>query len=431
MGNCQTISMDNNPNLNETQPKLYMYAIGNNKGFQLGLNMGLNNKHNVSILTNWGRTRHNRNIKINGVDIGIFLTIFSDNNNDFWGCGYLWTGKPTKIKCVDPDGCDFNPRTVYVPMQHNKGADYVFWITHKNEVYRTIIPRERPRNISNTPSTKINELKNVIDIKATNKNMWALCSSLNTNDISIVIKKWFIRHIPNDVMVIIQRYCYEQIVYIERNHYHCGRTRLEWNVFNELMDKQIIRLSTGDWHILFLNRSGSVWCYGGSDRAPALGLGDATSWVNKPTLIPFGVNHKIRITQIYSGQQHNLSVDSNNNIWSWGQNVYGQCGNGTKLDINKPELIPYLAEYNIVDIKCGDYHSYAKSKDEYHFLFGNNKNNICTLSVSLQDDACISLPFYINNIFAELTDGKEIGNVYLGCDNTFIITLGIESSVED
>ncbi len=84
-----------------------------------------------------------------------------------------------------------------------------------------------------------------------------------------------------------------------------------------------------------------------------------------------------------------------------------------------PEPIKDLVSYNIITIKCGAFHSYAKSDDNAHFLFGSNEYNECSLKRTGED--LVFRPCFINDRFSYLTDGKIITSVHLGDQNTFII----------
>ena len=39
---------------------------------------------------------------------------------------------------------------------------------------------------------------------------------------------------------------------------------------------------------------------------------------------------------------HNLAIDDKGNVYSWGINDNGQCGDGTTDDIMEPKAIPFL-----------------------------------------------------------------------------------------
>ena len=70
---------------------------------------------------------------------------------------------------------------------------------------------------------------------------------------------------------------------------------------------------------------------------------------------------KVRVKDVCCGRDHNLIIDENGNIWSWGYNYYGQCGNNTTKDIGQPQIIDTLKKMKIKEIQCGYVHSYCRT----------------------------------------------------------------------
>ena len=99
--------------------------------------------------------------------------------------------------------------------------------------------------------------------------------------------------------------------------------------------------------------------------------------IYKPKIVKYFIDNKINTINIECGAYHTLAIDSNNNVYSWGSNLYPQCGHGINPNkkgkregegefeehdrcINTPKLIICLSQYNIVNIGCGAFHSYIK-----------------------------------------------------------------------
>ena len=91
-----------------------------------------------------------------------------------------------------------------------------------------------------------------------------------------------------------------------------------------------------------------------------------------PKQIDFFIKNNIQIRDITSGFYHNLAVDYNNNVYSWGYNGGGQCGDGTKTMISTPTLIPALKNEQEKQTKCGGNHCYVNTVDNKHYIFGSN-----------------------------------------------------------
>ena len=142
------------------------------------------------------------------------------------------------------------------------------------------------------------------------------------------------------------------------------------------------------------------------------------------------MQNNIKIIDIVCGSYHTLCLDENGICWSFGGNWYGQCGVGKPNSmILSPEPIDLSTMYKIIKMKTGGEHSYICSEDGKHFLFGWNGYNQCGLSQGC-DKFKIMSPFMINDKFQSFCiyygfskNQKMIKDVYLGLDNTWIVSI--------
>eukprot|EP00483_Globobulimina_turgida_P003146 UN03151 len=79
--------------------------------------------------------------------------------------------------------------------------------------------------------------------------------------------------------------------------------------------------------------------------------------IQKPVSVSYFEVNKIQIMDIKSGWSHNLVIDFNYNVYSFGYNHFGQIGNGTFKDVLVPKMIKYFENEKIVEIDCGHHHS--------------------------------------------------------------------------
>ncbi len=49
---------------------------------------------------------------------------------------------------------------------------------------------------------------------------------------------------------------------------------------------------------------------------------------------------KTSIISIACGSYHSIAIDDKNNVYCWGEALYGQTGNGKKSKIVTPTLVP-------------------------------------------------------------------------------------------
>jgi alpha-tubulin suppressor-like RCC1 family protein len=90
--------------------------------------------------------------------------------------------------------------------------------------------------------------------------------------------------------------------------------------------------------------------------------------INKPTLVPLLTGKKI--SQIACGSNHTLVLQVPSEIWSWGQNDWGQLGRTRKIAI--PQCVQALESHIISDISCGQFHSIVLTHNQNVYSFGRN-----------------------------------------------------------
>ena len=91
----------------------------------------------------------------------------------------------------------------------------------------------------------------------------------------------------------------------------------------------------------------------------------------------------MKVLKISCGEGHCLAVikDLISNIitiWSWGNNKFGQLGQGSSVKKSTPNPINYLSEYNsknFDEISCGGFHSLCliKYKENLNWIYDDLK----------------------------------------------------------
>jgi len=144
----------------------------------------------------------------------------------------------------------------------------------------------------------------------------------------------------------------------------------------------------------------------GSNSSGQLGLGDQVNR-NTPTLIP-NLNN---ITQIACGENHTLFLNSTSKVYSCGINVYGQLGhNNNGVIINIPTLIPNFN--NITKIACGDNHSLFLNSTGEVYSCGDNYYGQLGLGNYIQYSIPTLIQYFATN---------NIINVYSNTSHTMFI----------
>ena len=78
------------------------------------------------------------------------------------------------------------------------------------------------------------------------------------------------------------------------------------------------------------------------------------------------------ITAIASGANHGMALKSDGTVWTWGDNTYGQLGNGTTTASPAPVQVSGLT--NIVAINAGGFFSLALDSTGHVYAWGSDSN---------------------------------------------------------
>ena len=125
-------------------------------------------------------------------------------------------------------------------------------------------------------------------------------------------------------------------------------------------------VSAGSEHGLLVHPDGSLWVWGNNDYGQ-LGYGaddEAIERGYEPVYIMEG------ITKVSAGDWHSLAIDSNKGLWTWGNNEFGQLGDGTTVNKNEPVKIMD----DVIDASAGDGFTLAIDSNGNLWAWGRNSS---------------------------------------------------------
>lgn len=414
-----------------------MYVVGLNEKNEFGLD---NNDNVVSQLTHHNGSYLTMIIK--NIFCGFNYNIYGDGNNNYWSAGYNYygscgVGKKDKIITKLTAITIFKKNKIKIKKICVSVAGYcTLWISDKNQLYVNGANDCNQLGIGNKHDQYqpilVPNLGQVIDAASAYNYSLVLCS-INTNMIIIYWSRInLIKIMPNDVVNSIKIfygntnkvYSTSYSKYGGNGHGKDNKDDGQWKQIEKLSFKKIIKIAAGSKHSLFLESNGSVWC-SGQNNDGQLGLSHNNDQYI-PTEITYFSKNNIKIKDIECGSYHNLAIDYDDKIYSWGFNKYGQCGNGQDFfgDLtyfNTPKLIHTFKNYKIKSMECGYYHSYVCTHDDNHYLFGSTDYNECIHT----DTKNVKGSYLINKIIKDKSNGKVIRGVYLGRFSTIIIVRDI------
>ena len=155
----------------------------------------------------------------------------------------------------------------------------------------------------------------------------------------------------------------------------------------------IVHFVCGSHQSLFLDSEGNVFSVG-KNFFGELGLGHKINQkvLNKIPNIP-----PIKI--ISCSRSSSYLIDFEGNLWSFGSNGYGQLGHGDDIThLNAPKIINTLKDIRQISYGCSGLHLFAKNSQNQIFTFGNN--NCGQLGVG--DTQSVSIPKEISSKYSNI-----------------------------
>lgn len=127
----------------------------------------------------------------------------------------------------------------------------------------------------------------------------------------------------------------------------------------------ILTIDAGSNHCLALKNDNTVWTWGDNQYGQ---LGNGTT--GYAIVAPIQVSFLSSVTSVAGGGQHSLARKNDGTIWAWGLNNWGQLGTGNNISYSAAVQISSLT--NIKNISAGSGHSLALKNDSTVWAWGIN-----------------------------------------------------------
>jgi len=121
-----------------------------------------------------------------------------------------------------------------------------------------------------------------------------------------------------------------------------------------------IAVAAGQYHSLALTDEGKVYAWG-YNKYGQLGNGDTDTEKTPVAVEDSDMDQEIE--SISAGYNHSLALDADGTVWSWGDNNYGQLGDGSDDNQEEPVEIEDI-DGDVCFISAGANHSLAISDEE-------------------------------------------------------------------
>ena len=156
--------------------------------------------------------------------------------------------------------------------------------------------------------------------------------------------------------------------------------------------ENIVQFVCGYGQSLFLDSDGNVFSVG-ENYFGELGLGHDTNQnvLNKiPNISPIKIISCVNFSCYL--------IDFEGNIWSFGNNTYGQLGHGNTTNINVPKVINTLKDIQQISHGICGHHFIAKNS--LNQIFATGENDFGQLGTG--DDQSVSIPKEINSQYSTI-----------------------------
>ena len=134
---------------------------------------------------------------------------------------------------------------------------------------------------------------------------------------------------------------------------------------------QIVTVAAGYSHFLAIDNQGHLWGWGSNVSGQ---LGDSFASRTSPALVNLASLNGSKVVAIAAGGAHSLALDDFGRLWAWGDNGYGQLGDGSFASRTSPVLVDLtpLNGSNVATVAAGYSHSLAIDDQGRLWAWGTN-----------------------------------------------------------
>ena len=141
-----------------------------------------------------------------------------------------------------------------------------------------------------------------------------------------------------------------------------------------MQDTLFLSISAGNQHSVAVDDGGNLWGWG-DNRSMQLGEGGRLEGnifaPDRLSPVLIKQSQAVLFSFVSAGSGHNLAVDIDGNLWSWGSNSWGQLGDGTFVSYRYTP-VQIMTGVSLSFISAGATHNHAIDSDGNLWAWGSN-----------------------------------------------------------
>lgn len=177
------------------------------------------------------------------------------------------------------------------------------------------------------------------------------------------------------------------------------------NTFN---GNKIVDVSLSVSHTLFIDTEEKLWS-SGRNNSGQLGTGNNQNYLSPINIANTNFNNK-GLVNIRCGVNYSMAIDQDGSLWVWGANEHGQLGDSTTASLNLPKNISVAPQnrFNgnpIVNVSCGFKNTFTIDKLNNLWSWGDNEYG------QLGDNTVVSkiVPTIVKQLSDIIVISKNVG----------------------
>ncbi len=149
----------------------------------------------------------------------------------------------------------------------------------------------------------------------------------------------------------------------------------EVDASGKLNGKKIVSINTGDYHTCVIDSDGAAYCWGCNEYGQLGNGGSADHYTLPESVVTTGAINGRELVSISAGVNHTCAVDKEGSVYCWGENSNGQLGDGTRSESRIPVKVDESGVMNgreLISVSAGGFHSCAVDEEGSVYCWGNN-----------------------------------------------------------